>query len=60
MCVCVCVHITVHNSGHKNSSTVLVIFRLILQAIIIDQMLSVGGHGERVMKHSRIILLGYY
>jgi len=40
-----CVHIIVHNCRTQQHRTVLIIFPLILQIIIIAQMMSTGGEG---------------
>jgi len=40
MCTCIIVH-----NCHTQHRTVLIIFRLILQTIIIPQMMSTGGDG---------------
>jgi len=41
-----CVRIIVHNCHTTQHRTVLIIFSLILQTIIIAQMMSNGGEGE--------------
>jgi len=51
-----CVHISVQLSYTTQHRTVLIIFSVILQTIIIVQIMSTGGEGPKIRKRLDIVL----